>query len=173
MTKPSIISQSKLDQSTLIKHLYYNSGTGLFSWANGRVGASKGATAGHKRDSGYIVIRVLNTLYKAHRLAVLYMTGAWPKEQVDHINHIRDDNRWVNLREVSGRENSRNQIMSKFNKSGFTGVFFCAKNKRWQANVRVENNKSKFLGYFDSFEDAVLARKAANIKYGYHANHGL
>lgn len=47
--------------------------------------------------------------YKASRLAWLYMTGEWPKYEMDHINHVKDDNRWVNLRDVTPAENCANR----------------------------------------------------------------
>ncbi len=37
----------------------------------------------------------------SHTLAFLYMEGAFPKNEVDHLNHNRSDNSWVNLRKVT------------------------------------------------------------------------
>ena len=69
-------------------------------------------------NGGYLEGKILGKYYKAHRVIWLWMTGEWPKEQVDHINHDRTDNRWCNLREASRLENYRNQSQYKNNKSG-------------------------------------------------------
>ena len=130
-----------------------------------------GDVAGWRNPTGYIRMKVGGKLYLAHRLAFLYMTGKWPEDQVDHINHIRDDNRWCNLREVSHQENHKNQSKPKSNTSGVTGVCWCKRYKKWKAQIKVEG-KVKNLGSFTSKEDATKARKEAEIKYGFHDNHG-
>jgi hypothetical protein len=48
-------------------------------------------------------------LYSAARLAWLYVHGEWPKNQIDHINRVRDDDRLVNLRDVTRTENQNNR----------------------------------------------------------------
>jgi len=90
---------------------------------------------------------------------------------VDHINHIRHDNRWSNLRIADQSENQRNRSMNKSNSSGFTGVCWCKKLDKWKSFITL-NKKNKHLGYFENKDDAVEARKAANIKYDYHKDHG-
>ncbi len=132
---------------------------------------SVGEIAGGIDSKGYIIISVLNKRYKAHRIIWLYMTGEWPKEEIDHINHVRADNRWSNLREVSGKNNSKNMSRSKRNKSGYTGVHWNNQKNKWHVQIRA-NGKNKFLGLFDSIIDAANARQKANIICGYHQNHG-
>ena len=97
--------------------------------------------------------------------------GAWPKKGIDHINGITDDNRISNLRDVSQSDNMRNMTTPCRNTSGRIGVYWFARDCKWQAQIRADG-KTKHLGYFDDINDAIAARKAAEIEYGYHENHG-
>lgn len=108
-----------------------------------------------------------NNLF-AHRLIWFYMTGEWP-DQIDHINGVPSDNRWVNLRNVSNHENRKNCKKRKDNTSGFSGVRF--HRTKYQARIFV-NGKEKHIGVYDTIEEAVAARKQAEIQYGFHENHG-
>ncbi len=101
----------------------------------------------------------------AHRLAWLFVHGVWPKEQIDHRNGIRDDNRFVNLREATLAENNQNRGVSPRNTSGHTGVYFNKKTGKWHAEI-MTNRRKKHLGCFNDIEDAISARKAAKA-----ANH--
>ena len=88
------------------------------------------------------------------------------KMYVDHINHDTQDNRKCNLRICLNRDNLRNGKLRPNNISGFTGVHL-RKNKtknRWVAKIRV-NYKHIQLGTFDTFEEAVEARKKGQVKY--------
>lgn len=98
------------------------------------------------------------------------MTGEWPNE-IDHINHVRDDNRWINLRDGTRSDNQKNASMRTDNKSGFLGVSWSNEVNKWRAQAMV-NHKVKSLGYFDDKFEAICARASANNKYGYHENHG-
>jgi len=161
----------ELTQSRLKELLEYNPDTGIFIWLENRGGhKTKGKIAGWVDTNGYRIISVYSQDLKAHRLAFLYMEGEIPKE-VDHINHIRNDNRWVNLRKVRRIDNGQNQSMSIANTSGITGVYWCKRTKKWFASIRV-NQHNKFQGYFSSIEDAKRARLKAEIKFGFHPNHG-
>lgn len=104
-------------------------------------------------------------------LAWLYCFAEFPDGHLDHINHDRSDNRLDNLREVTYLENQRNRTRSKNNTSGTTGVYWSADRNRWRVSISI-NNKTKHLGSHINKEDAVAAREAANIKYGFHENHG-
>lgn len=120
---------------------------------------------------GYRYGNVLGRKLIAHRVAFALMTGGWPAAQIDHINHSKSDNRWVNLRPVTQAENCRNTPRNSSNRSGHSGVWWYTRKKKWQADIRVEGKKIN-LGRFVDISDAVAARSAALIKYGFHANHG-
>ena len=143
----------------------------IFKWLQYRGRLAKvGFIAGSINSDGYLNIIVCGKHYKAHRLAFLYMTGGTPN-QVDHINHDRKDNRWENLRPANNKINQQNQSKYKNNTSGYTGVVWSKSNKKWQAQIK-SNGKNIHLGYFKKIKEAVLIRKAAEIEYGFHENHG-
>lgn len=131
-----------------------------------------GKTIEGKDSRGYIQVRVLSERLKLHRLIWLYMTGEWPKGDIDHINGNKADNRWENLREVSHQENMKNKSQYKTNTSGTSGVNWRKDHKKWQACISTPESKWKSLGFFDTKEEAIAARKAAEIEYNYHENHG-
>lgn len=166
------MKEDKLNQKALKKLLSYNPKTGEFVWMDDRNHmAMAGDKAGSLNVNGYVCIFVFNKSYRAHRLAWLYMTGKWPKEQIDHINHIRDDNRWENLREVNSSENQRNRTINRNNTSGITGVYLNKFNNTWRGMICVDCKIITLGSYIDKFE-AICARKSAEIKYKYHDNHG-
>jgi hypothetical protein len=124
------------------------------------------------QNCGYVQGGILGRGYLAHRVAWLLVTGAWPKNQIDHINGDRTDNRIANLREVSNAENARNMSISSRNKSGVPGVFWDTKRGKWVANIG-ENSRTRHLGSFDDFNLAVEAREKAMTAKGFHPNHGV
>ena len=91
--------------------------------------------------------------------------------EVDHINHVRNDNRLVNLRFVTRGENMRNKSVSSKNTSGVNGVYFAKANKKYVAQIKV-NRKRIHLGMFDTLEEAAAARAEANLKFNFNNNHG-
>ena len=176
--------EMELTQELLKELLHYDPETGIFTWRDRSLNhcASRramrtfnsrwaGTEAGTKKNDGYLRIRFLGQLTYLHRLGVLYMTGTFPALQVDHINGVRDDNRWANLRLVNNSENHRNMKMPTSNKSGVVGVFWGPHVRKWRAQIRVEYKPHRLGDYSDFFE-AVCARKSAERKYGFHLNHG-
>lgn len=121
-------------------------------------------------DDGYRKMLIDYKQYKVHRIIYLWMTGEFPKNDTDHINGNKSDNRWLNLRDATRSENSRNRRLNKNNSSGFCGVSI-KENGSWQSSIRVKG-KNKILGTFEDIADAINARKQANIKYNFHPNHG-
>jgi len=157
----------------LIDYLSYDEETGLFTVIKHKASRRPiGSIAGAMEPDGYIRISIDKKAYPAHRLAWLYMTGDFPSDCIDHINHIRNDNRWCNLREATHKINARNARKSKRNKSGVVGVSWSKSSKRWKAAISIDSGRLE-LGTFAKFSDAVDARKNAEVLYGYHENHGI
>tara|TARA_B110000908_G_C10252163_1_gene452768 strand:+ start:1019 stop:1597 length:579 start_codon:yes stop_codon:yes gene_type:complete len=161
-----------ITQSRLKKVLEYDSESGVFIWkvSHKRIRAGKVAGNVHK-NTGYVQITIDAIWHSAHRLAFLYMTGAFPEKYTDHINGVRHDNRWRNLRPVTSSENSRNKVMSKNNTSGITGVSWEKKAGKWRSLIYFDGQQ-QFLGYFDHLFEAAAARRSAELKHDYHPNHG-
>ncbi len=158
-----------LTQEYLKSILDYNPDTGVFKWAVSKAQrVERGDVAGYD-SKGYIRIEIDNKPYFAHRLAFLYMTGEMPVDQVDHKNRVRNDNRWINLKEASNSDNQKNKSLQKNNTSGVVGVAW--RETRWVARIMVDK-KAINLGSFAEFHEAVNARKNAEIFYGFSENHG-
>lgn len=140
-----------------------------FGMWNARYAGTEAFTA--KNGSGYKNGSINGKNYQAHRVIWAMHHGSWPVNEIDHINGIRDDNRIVNLRDVSQGENQRNARRRIDNESGHCGVSWRKESRRWRAEIRL-NGKQKNLGYFTDIDDAIAARKAAEIKNGYTERHG-
>jgi len=166
------MAMTQLTQTELKGLFHYNPETGIFiRLTNQAPIARKGGIAGTKTKAGYIRISINYKKYFAHRLAWLYMTGAWPANEIDHENHIKDDNRWDNIRDETHAENMKNQSIGKNNSSGIAGVSWFQKLKAWRANIGI-NGKDKCLIQSKDFFEACCVRKSAENKHGFHENHG-
>lgn len=84
--------------------------------------------------------------------------------QVDHIDGNTLDNRRCNMRICTNQQNSWNSCNRKDNRTGVRGVSFEPKYGRWRSRIQV-NGKHIHLGYFDSIEEAIQARKEAEVKH--------
>lgn len=155
-------------------YLRYDPDTGNLYWLKDHGVVKAGQKAGSYDVRGYVVIGFNRRPLKAHRV-IWDMCNPddpiQPHEQIDHINHILGDNRIVNLRKVDSVGNHRNMSRPKHNTSGVSGVCWDANRSKWKAAIQV-NGVSKHLGRFECFDAAVAARKAAELKYGFHKNHG-
>ena len=149
-----------ITQKELWKLLLYDAIRGVFTWRVARRRAQAGAIAGCVHSNGYRFIKVIGRIYLASRLAFLYIRGYFPENDVDHINRVRDDDRWCNLREVSRSCNMRNTGNLCTNTSGVKGVSWYKPTQKWRAQIRVPGS-SRHLGYFDDFTEAVAHRLAA------------
>lgn len=136
---------------------------------NARYAGQPAMTA--KNAHGYACGPILGKTYLAHRVIWAMMNGVWPEGEIDHINGDRSDNRLGNLREVKHRENSINACKNYNNTSGETGVYWRNDNRKWVAKIGIKG-KLLHLGCFDSFEDAVSARRAAASAHGFSDRHG-
>ena len=146
-------AHSNITAEWLRSALSYNPLTGVFIWRV-RTGprVRKNMVAGGLNKHGYVDISLMGRKYIGHRLAFLYVTGEWPKGEVDHINGIRSDNRWENLRDVNRSHNAQNRRSASSNNS--TGLLGVSKHgKHWRARIQL-NGTMLNLGTFDSAEAA-------------------
>lgn len=114
--------------------------------------------------NGYVAIRIDGQAYLAHRLAVFYMTGNWPKNEVDHRDTVKHHNWWSNLREATSLQNKHNTGVNSANKSGFKNVSWDKTRNVWQVRMRVKGRMRRF-GEFIKLADAVAAAAAARLTY--------
>jgi hypothetical protein len=154
-----------LTQEYLKSILSYDPETGLFLWKMSKSNRIKiGDNSGYVTNTGYICIKINSKKYLAHRLVWLYMYGYMPKNDVDHINGIRNDNILLNLREATRSENLQNlKTHHSDNKIGLLGVCFHKRIKKFHAQIKL-NYKNNSLGYFDTPEKAHQAYLDAKRK---------
>lgn len=121
---------------------------------------------------GYLQMSFQGRPYLVHRLIFLWVNGEFPAGDVDHINGDRLDNRWENLRLVSRQDNLRNMGIRDSNQSGCTGVSFAKDRGKFHAYIGVGDGERLSLGHFKTLDEATAARKAAEVVFEYHPNHG-
>jgi len=125
-----------------------------------------GQPSGWKDAQGYTNMTLHGRKWKAHRLAWLYMTGAFPIGEIDHINRVKNDNRICNLRDVDRVTNELNKGIQLNNTSGFKGVSYQKQSGKWEAYI-CQNKKKKSLGLFET------AGLAAYHRFSYVWSNGI
>ena len=155
---------------TLIR---YEPETGLFTWlprtgTRKKVGAwngkNAGQVAGWVTTGGYIVLEFKGLgKFKAHRVAWLFCTGEWPKDEIDHINGKTSDNRIANLREANRSQNQANQKTTKA-VSGIKGVHWDKVNKKWRAEIMI-NYRHINGGRYATKEEALVRYQELSRQY--------
>lgn len=131
-----------------------------------------GDADGYMKDYGYMRVRCRGGQYYVHRIIWEMHNGHIPKGmEVDHINHVRTDNRIENLRLVSRLENCKNRKLNSNNTSGFNGVSWSKSDGKWLAYIYI-NKKRIRLGLFSDISKAIAAREKANLSHQFHKNHG-
>jgi hypothetical protein len=157
-----------MKQQELKKLLFYYEPTGDFYWlqTNYQNGIKAGTKAGTIKSNGYVMITINCKMYYAHRLIWLYIHGYFPENQIDHINKKPNDNRLINLREISRQCNLRNSKVSATNKTGIKGIGWDKINCKWKVQITV-NYKVINLGRYIDFNEAVCIRLAAEQCLGW------
>ena len=121
-----------ITQKQIKELIHYDKDSGVFTWKVDRQNiAKKGMVAGSSASDNYLVLTLFNKQYKAHRIAWMYEYGHFPKDNIDHINGNKKDNRIINLRDVTSLINHKNMSIDKRNKSGKTGVTWHKLSKKW------------------------------------------
>lgn len=158
--------ENMLTQERLSEILDYDPIAGLVRWkAHQTSGKKAGNIASYYGGAGYSCVRVDGKRYRLHRLIWFMQTGSWPVQQIDHVNGIRNDNRWLNLREATSSQNCANTI-HKGSFSGLKGAHYRPKrrgSKKWTSSI-VKNRKSIYLGAFATPEEAHSAYALAAAK---------
>ncbi|ENK0369607.1 HNH endonuclease [Salmonella enterica] len=153
----------------------YEPETGVLRWAVKRGKVKPGDEAGClAKTCGYRMVRLDGVLTPVHRIIwdMLNPTDKLQEgDEIDHIDHDKLNNRASNLRKVCHLSNMHNRSKHKNNTSGVTGVAWAGKQNKWYAYIYKKGTNYN-LGYFSKFEDAVFARKEAEIKLNFHKNHG-
>ena len=151
----------------------YDRETGIIKWRKRTSNRQRSnMVAGSTRSDGYTKITFKGKKYPAHRISMLLAYGFYGDGlEVDHINHVRDDNRLSNLRFVTVIGNNRNLSKSSKNITGVTGVYYNKAARKYRAQIMVDGVNIS-LGYFVTLDEATESRRAAEIRYKYNANHG-
>lgn len=136
----------------------------------------KGEIATYKQTNGYLYVgENIDGKWvqiRAHRLVWLLNTGKDPSEmEIDHLDRNKSNNKIENLNLVTRGEHRKRGPKQKNCTSGVTGVSWYTNYKKWEAYIKIDG-KRKGLGYFENKNDAIKARKDAEIKYGFHPIHG-
>lgn len=149
-----------LTQAELKQLLTYDADTGQFTRLVSATRKDRvGKIAGTVNMNGYRNIKLGKNVYKAHRLAWLYVYGEWPENLIDHINGVLDDNRIENLRSVTHKQNMENQTLHVNNTSGHRGVIWKSSEQKWMARL-THHGKRVTIGRFSTLEEAAAAAKA-------------
>lgn len=178
---------AKLTYAQVSALLNYDPETGNLFWKERPVDMFRGENRSNRHNSwnakfagkeafttlvkGYRTGTIFNHKYLAHRVIWLIATGNWPTSSIDHIDGDGLNNRIENLRDVPTSVNMRNQKMRSDNSSGITGVSWDKTRNKWYVKAEVDGG-FKYIGRFESFIEAVAARHAANIAYGFTSRHG-
>jgi len=119
-----------------------------------------GRTAGRLNTSGYVVVTVTRDSVPkkllASRVIWCMHRGEWPREQIDHINRIRTDNRIENLRDVSPAVNSSNKTHTYQKKDRLIGAYKGRNGRGFRSQIML-HGKALHLGVFETALEAHAA----------------
>lgn len=122
-----------------------------------------GSIAGCVSTNGYVMTGIDGFRHYVHRLIFLWHHG-WTPARVDHIDEDRTNNRIANLRPASNGQNMSNRGAQANNTSGYKGVNWNPKNRKWIAKITV-NRRQIYLGSFDTAEDAAIVYAVNAFRY--------
>lgn len=161
-------ARHSLTATRLRELLHYDPLTGVFTW---RIGGGGGGRWGHipagtvagSKSHNYWEVSVDGVRVLAHIAAWLYMTGEWPRDQIDHKDRNGSNNRFDNLRESDQGQNLCNTSLRSNSASGFRGVKLHRASGLWQARVQFRGQEIS-AGYHPTAEQAAKARDTLAIK---------
>ncbi len=149
-----------VEHSELLRLLNYDPNSGIFTWSkDSHIKMRNKIAGGYEEKVKYIRIKVKGKLYLAHRLAWFYVTGEWPKHEIDHIDGNKLNNSIENLRDIPRGINRQNMRFSyKNNKSGLLGVSKARwGKKKWIARL--------YVGGVEVYRENFLSKEEASAAY--------
>jgi hypothetical protein len=157
---------TELTQERLKERFEYVPETGLFikkPWKGSRGRWTQPVVYGSTGTQKYVQVPIDGRMYLVHRLAFLYMNGAFPASFVDHRDGDGKNNRWENLREATHKQNTQaNHHQNRNNTSGYRGVYWSKSRNKWHARIEADG-REMHLGFFDcpaAASEAYRAKKA-------------
>lgn len=155
MIRRPLLVDNRITHDELLRVLHYDLATGVWTWR--RTGAVAGSIQ-VKRKKGWVDrpcwrIKVNGQKYLGSRLAWFYMTGEWPEATVDHEDGDGLNNAWYNLRKATHSQNAQNRVIRVNSTSGYLGVYYNVRSKKWQAEIGVDGYRLR-LGYYNTSEEA-------------------
>jgi hypothetical protein len=161
----------KIDPDRIREVLDYSPETGLFIWKpNQKNKKLIGKAAGTITQFGYIRICIDGKRYMAHRLAWYITYGHFDSGEIDHINHIKTDNRIANLRLVSKSVNQQNKFLPNSNSStGILGVSYKTRSDKYIVTICIDG-KNRYAGSYRNVRDAEQAYLFAKMQFHPEAN---
>ena len=132
---------------------------------NGRFAGKEALTA--VSSDGYKQGVLLGKTIKAHQIVWAMTRGAWPVEEIDHVNGDPADNRPENLRAADRQTNNKNRAVANNTATGEIGITLTSSSGK--PRVRLAG---KYLGVFDTLEEAIRVRDEKLAELGFHPNHG-
>ena len=160
------ISAKAVSISPKVKdYLEYNSDTGILTWIKSPVSNIPiGRAITRKNKQGYNIVNLHGVTYYVHRVGWYLHTNSQPPEFIDHINRVKTDNYFSNLREATRSQNQHNTGIQCNNSSGYKGVYWKKGINKWVARIML-NNVSMHLGCFSTPEEAYEVYVSASKKF--------
>ena len=146
-----------MSHNELCDMIAYDKETGVLYYRNGD------SVPVSINPEGYQRVYINKAPIGVHRLAFFIVEGRWPKI-VDHIDGNTGNNKWINLRESSVRENGYNRIEHR--KGKMLGVTYTKRTGKWQAQITELDGKQHSLGYYSTEYEAALAYARYALKGG-------
>lgn len=144
--------------------LDYYPATGEWRWRVNRWRVKAGDVAGTRNKDGRLIIGIDQTQYYSSRLAHLWMTGAWPEDEVDHHDLDPSNDKWDNLRPATSQQQKANRGKNRNNTSGHKNVMYMPKKyprRPWVARITVDR-RQVYAGSYATRAEAVAAADAAH-----------
>jgi len=167
------IAKKELTQQILQEYLHYDAITGHFTWKKKHCNKVIPGNRAGSICRGKRVINFAGCVHHEHRLVWLYMTGSYPKGHIDHIDHNEQNNAFSNLRDVTQKENNKNNSLRVDNNSGEIGIYINRRKKAITYQVDVSFNNHRLCRAFKTMDQAIMARNLFYKKHDFHSNHGI